>query len=73
MRSKLATYRIDETASLRAPASFGSLLSSGERHHRWLSVELRVGDYKVDNTNFMTMPSFSSSVMVRSFGGVATG
>lgn len=64
------SYRIDDIRSLNASASFGSLLSSHDGHRRTLTVELRVGGYDFDNTNFLTLPSFNRSMMVRSFGGV---
>lgn len=64
-------YRIDETNSLSASASLGSLLTSGDNHSRTLYVEVRVGGYELDNTNFLGTPSFSSSRMVRSFGGIS--
>ena len=64
-------YRVDETKSLSASASLGSLLTSGDGHSRTLHVELRVGGYEFDNTNFLGTPSFSTSRMVRAFGGMS--
>lgn len=49
-------YRVDETASLVAGASLGSLLHSVETRNRLLTVELRVGDYAFDNTNYLGTP-----------------
>ena len=63
-------YRIDDSRTLDVSANLGSLLSSRDDRGRTLTVELRVGDYDFDNTNFLAMPSFSQSMMVRSFGGV---
>ncbi|MGH7521056.1 MAG: metallopeptidase TldD-related protein [Gemmatimonadales bacterium] len=51
------SYRIDEVASLDASAARGSLIGSNAGRSRLVSVELRVGDYAFDNTNFMSMPS----------------
>ena len=64
-------YRVDESRSAAAGASLGSLLRSSESHSRNLHVELRVGSYEFDNTNFLGMPSFPGSQMVRAFGGSA--
>src|SRR5689334_16473208 len=55
-------YRIDDVETAEATASLGSLIRGGEARHRNLRVELRVGDYEFDNTNFMGMgggPAFS--------------
>jgi predicted Zn-dependent protease len=56
-RPYFLSYRIDETTSLEASASRGSVIGSDSGRGRFLSVELRVGDYTFDNTNFMSMPS----------------
>lgn len=53
------SYRIDEVTSLDASAARGSLIGSNAGRNRLVSVELRVGDYAFDNTNFMSMPSGS--------------
>jgi hypothetical protein len=46
-------YRISEEENVAAGARLGSLLSAqDERGERYLQVELRVGDYAFDNTNF---------------------
>jgi hypothetical protein len=52
-------YRVDETALSQAVATVGSLLRSGEARNRLLSVELRVGDYAFDNTNYAGTPGLS--------------
>jgi hypothetical protein len=55
-------YRIDDVETAEATASLGSLVHGGDAHTRHLRVELRVGDYEFDNTNFMGMgggPAFS--------------
>lgn len=48
-------YRVQERAYGNASASLGGLLSASEGVNRQLLVELRVGDYGFDNTNFMSM------------------
>jgi len=56
-RPYFIAYRVDELTAVGAAATRGSLVSSGEEHTRRLSVELRVGDYTFDNSNFMGAPS----------------
>ncbi len=51
-RPYFIAYRVEESWSTRVSASFGSLLGSNEGRGRSLSVEVRVGDYDFDNTNF---------------------
>lgn len=58
-RPYFIAYRVEEGWGASASASFGSLLGSNESRWRSLSVEVRVGDYDFDNTNFR----------VRRFGG----
>ena len=52
-RPYFIAYRVHETRWLDASASHGSLTGTQEYRTRTLSVELRVGDYKFDNTNFI--------------------
>ena len=52
-RPYFIAYRVDETAGLFVGASLGSLLHSVESRSRFLTVELRVGDYAFDNTNYL--------------------
>lgn len=52
-RPYFVAYRVDETARLAAGASLGSLLHSVESRSRFLTVEIRVGDYAFDNSNFL--------------------
>ena len=59
-------YRVQEAQSLNASASYGSLLGSHESRLRTLSVEVRVGDYAFDNTNFFGGGGMMMSV---GFGG----
>ncbi len=44
------SYEITELRNVGVSASFGALTSSGDRRSRGLDVDLRVGDYKLDNT-----------------------
>ena len=59
------SYRVHETASGSARASLGGLLNVVDGFGRQLVVELRVGDYDFDNTNFASMS--------RSIGRLAVG
>lgn len=68
-RPYFVSYAVEESAVTHASASFGGLLASGVDRQRWLTVEVRVGDYDLDNTNFLTLPSFGGRSMLRSFGG----
>ncbi len=67
-RPYFISYRVREMKSKSNSATFGSLLNSSERHSRELSVEVRVGDYALDNTNFRSF-SFGGTGVVRMYGG----
>ncbi len=54
------SYRIQENNITSISASFGAVLSSGFRKSRSLAADVRVGDYKFDNTNFSSTFSFGS-------------
>jgi hypothetical protein len=68
-RPYFLSFQVDESTVTHASASFGSLLSSGVDLRRWLTVEVRVGSYDLDNTNFLSLPGFSGAM--RTFGGRA--
>src|SRR5258706_1425304 len=66
-------YRLTDTDSCVVTASFGALISSicppaeaGHGRSRQLAVEVRVGDYNRDNTNFYAFQLQASGV-VRTF------
>ena len=44
------SYEITETRGFVVAAEFGVLMSSDEGHMRTLDIDLRVGDYELDNT-----------------------
>ncbi len=44
------SYEVTETHSVDVSGSFGTLARSGESRRRNLDIDLRVGDYKLDNT-----------------------
>ena len=63
-----AAYRVDEIETSQASASLGALLGGTDTHRRTLDVELRVGDYRFDNTNFIEMPSPTRTMLAGSYG-----
>jgi len=48
-------YRIQEITDVSVSANLGSLVTSRDTRSRLLHVELRVGDYKLDNSNFLSL------------------
>ena len=50
------SYRVQDRTSLDTSATFGALLTGGLARARYLTVQVRVGDYQSDNSNFMTDP-----------------
>ena len=47
-------YRMQDMTTTTVSASLGSLLNSQSIRSRMFQVDLRVGDYKLDNSNFMS-------------------
>jgi hypothetical protein len=64
-------YRVQEKNSADVLASFGALLTSSSLHHCFLTVELRVGSPKLDNTNFLSMSFLNRGGLAGGFGGAA--
>jgi predicted Zn-dependent protease len=50
------SYHVQDRTSLDTSATFGALLSGGLARARYLTVQVRVGSYQSDNSNFMTYP-----------------
>lgn len=50
-------YRVDDVHSAVISSSLGALTNSNESRIRLLAIEMRVGDYALDNTNFLAMQS----------------
>lgn len=50
------SYHVQDRNSLEASATFGALLTGSLSRARFLMVQVRVGDYQRDNSNFMTDP-----------------
>ncbi len=53
-RPYFITYTIDDVQQLEISASLGQLLRSQLERSRFLTTDLRVGDYKLDNSNFVS-------------------
>jgi hypothetical protein len=58
-RPYFISYQVRESQDIGISASGGSLLASDENRSRMLTVELRLGDYAFDNTNFFAGPEFA--------------
>ena len=57
------SYHVQDRTSLNTSATFGALLSGGLSRARFLTVQVRVGDYQRDNSNFMTYPPAANGLM----------
>jgi predicted Zn-dependent protease len=60
------SYSVTETQTVRISASFGNIELDESPKNRILDIDLRVGDYKVDNTHIMRGSRFE-------FGGAGRG
>jgi predicted Zn-dependent protease len=64
------SFRVIDSERTNVSASFGALENSSQGRSRTLTVEVRVGDFKLDNTNFLSF-NFNMSNMVQVFNGTA--
>jgi hypothetical protein len=64
-------YRVQEKNTADVMASFGAVLSSASARYRFLTVEVRVGSPKLDNTNFLSMSFLNRGGLAGSFGGAS--
>jgi predicted Zn-dependent protease len=62
-------YRVDEIQQVKVSASLGDLTVSHPTRVRLLKVELRVGDYALDNSNYLAPRTFTGG-MSRMFSGI---
>lgn len=60
------SYRVEDWEYMRAEASFGALVKSEHRKDRDLYVDVRIGDYGFDNSNFVFQPSHSRIIATES-------
>jgi hypothetical protein len=59
-------YRVDDIVRTVVKASRGGLLENDSTRSRLLTVEVRVGDYAFDNSNFLGMPTGGAGMFRRS-------
>lgn len=64
-------YRVQEKSAAEAGACFGALLSSSSQQTRFLTVEVRVGSHKLDNTNFLSLSFLNRGGLTGGFGGLS--
>jgi len=69
-RPYFIAYRVVDSESTSVSASFGALDSSNQGRGRRITVEVRVGSYQLDNTNFFSF-TLNMSSMVQAFNGTA--
>ncbi|MBZ5567140.1 MAG: hypothetical protein LAN64_04730 [Acidobacteriia bacterium] len=50
-------YRVDDTTTTKISAALGQLTDKDLSHARALDVDVRVGDFALDNTNFLALSS----------------
>ena len=55
-------YTVRDNSSVDIAASFGAVTSSVEEAYRIVRIDRRVGDYKVDNTNYIAGGAYGFSV-----------
>ena len=51
-------YRLLDLDERTISAEFGALLSSSTTRNRFMSVDVRVGNYKLDSSNFLSAEGF---------------
>src|ERR1041385_892437 len=57
------SYRVDDLNSATVSATLGSITQSNPLRTRIIGVEVRVGDYAFDNTNYVSAQSFGGGGM----------
>ncbi len=63
-------YRLEDVRQTTVAATLGSVTQAQPAHRRTIAVELRVGDYALDNSNYLSMRTFGAG-MARMFGAMA--
>ena len=66
-------YWVREESSLKVTGSLGGVVARGQRTGRSLSVEVRVGDYELDNSNFFAQGEFWSGIASLAFTALPLG
>lgn len=54
-------YKVDDEENITITARFGAVVEDAAKRERRLSVDLRVGDYDFDNSNFVPMSGYGFS------------
>ncbi|HEV2388471.1 MAG TPA: metallopeptidase TldD-related protein [Candidatus Acidoferrales bacterium] len=68
-RPYFIAYGVREARSMEVSATCDSLLASSDSDTvRTFAAQVRVGDYALDNSNFLSMPSFSLGTIQPQFG-----
>lgn len=57
------SYHVMDRTTLDTSATFGALVSGSLSRSRFLAVQVRVGDYQLDNSNFMTYPPHANGLI----------
>ncbi len=55
------SYELTDNRAINVSAAFGALVSSSDRRTRVLDVDLRVGDYKLDNSHALRQQTMSDT------------
>lgn len=55
------SYKIVDERNIGITGEFGAIVNNNNDHNRYLVVDLRVGSYDFDNTNFVESPQYSYS------------
>ncbi len=55
-------YRLLDLDERTIVAQFGALVSTSTTHDRYMNVDLRIGDYKLDSSNFISEGGFRDSL-----------
>jgi hypothetical protein len=70
MRPYFVEYRVADIDVREIVAEFGALISSSHNRSRIMNVSARVGDYKVDSSNFISDESFRGFIGPRGAVGI---
>ncbi|MBZ5679023.1 MAG: hypothetical protein LAO24_02840 [Acidobacteriia bacterium] len=64
-------YRMDDINQSAVSAMLGSLTQEQPSHMRLIGVEVRVGDYALDNSNYVSLRNFGSGGMAGMFSSIS--
>jgi hypothetical protein len=69
-RPYFIAYRVRDVTTTVIEGTLGSLTRNQQNRARWLTVEVRVGSYDLDNTNFFSFSALAPAGVMRSFGNM---